>query len=248
MTIKASGRSALILATGLWVCFAGPSQAAADSDATRHASSNSAGAPCTEQYTKHASHHWKKYAHHKSSKVAQKSAPDKKAAEAAGRRCRQFADGPIIRDPGLGRQRQCATGRRRHAGRQRQGDVGAGQQHRAGTPDDPADASRPPTPRSSPPISSTMSIARCSDSTPPAAPLAAGLGRRRRPRAAAPRPPAAAKLHLGPDLADRKDLHRLRRAADDGLRRAHVHGVSDFEPGRGASRPRPRTGRWNRPT
>ena len=33
------------------------------------------------------------------------------------------------------------------------------------------------------------------------------------------------KLHLGPDLADRKDLHRLRRIADDGLRRAHVHGV-----------------------
>ena len=40
MIIKASGRSALILATGLFVCFAGPSQAA-PSDDTATASSNS---------------------------------------------------------------------------------------------------------------------------------------------------------------------------------------------------------------
>ena len=31
----------------------------------------------------------------------------------------------------------------------------------------------------------------------------------------------------GQDLADRKDLHRLRRPADDGVGRAHVHGVAD---------------------
>ena len=33
------------------------------------------------------------------------------------------------------------------------------------------------------------------------------------------------ELHLGPDLPDRKNLHRLWRAADDGLGRTHVHGV-----------------------
>ena len=41
-----------------------------------------------------------------------------------------------------------------------------------------------------------------------------GIGRRQR------------QLDLGPDLADRQDLHRLRRLADDGLRRADVHGVT----------------------
>jgi hypothetical protein len=72
MTIKASGRSALILAAGLWVCFSGPSQAAADGDKT-------AGAPIAlNKYTKHASHHAKKDADQKSGKVASKSADDSK--------------------------------------------------------------------------------------------------------------------------------------------------------------------------
>ena len=43
MKIKGNGRSALILAAGLWVCFAGPSQAAAATDAT--AASSTAGTP-----------------------------------------------------------------------------------------------------------------------------------------------------------------------------------------------------------
>lgn len=71
MTIKASGRSALILAAGLWVCFSGPSQAA-DGDKT-------AGAPIAlNKYTKHASHHAKKDADQKSGKVASKSTDDAK--------------------------------------------------------------------------------------------------------------------------------------------------------------------------
>src|SRR3989442_606212 len=47
MKIKASGRSALILATGLFVCFAGPSQAAASADnaAASTKSEDTAGAP-----------------------------------------------------------------------------------------------------------------------------------------------------------------------------------------------------------
>ena len=68
MTIKASGRAALILATGIWVCAGGPSQAATDN--------SDAAAPA-----KH--HHLKKYAHHKSGKVADQSSTDKKATEAS---------------------------------------------------------------------------------------------------------------------------------------------------------------------
>jgi hypothetical protein len=72
MKTKASGRSALILAAGLWVCFAGPSQAATAGGGA--AETSTAGTPVAlNKYAKHASRHWKKYAHHKSGEVAQKS-------------------------------------------------------------------------------------------------------------------------------------------------------------------------------
>jgi hypothetical protein len=76
MKIKASGRSALILAAGLWVCFAGPSQAAGTNAAT---SSIAASPTAPDKNAKPASGHGKKYAHHKSDD-APKSAADKKAA------------------------------------------------------------------------------------------------------------------------------------------------------------------------
>ncbi|SDS60186.1 hypothetical protein [Bradyrhizobium canariense] len=71
MTIKASGRSALILATGFWICFAGPSQAASADDADNTA------APVA----KHSSHHGKKYAHQSSDKASLKSSDSKKSAD-----------------------------------------------------------------------------------------------------------------------------------------------------------------------
>jgi hypothetical protein len=75
MTIKASGRSALILATGLLVCFAGPSQAAAGADnATATAKSeNAAGVQ------KHGSRHSKSTAQRKSGQQALKSTAAKAA-------------------------------------------------------------------------------------------------------------------------------------------------------------------------
>jgi hypothetical protein len=73
MMIKASGRSALILATGLFVCFAGPSQAAASADGTAAASKSES------VKSAHNPRHWKKFAHRRSSKVAEKSAPAAKA-------------------------------------------------------------------------------------------------------------------------------------------------------------------------
>jgi hypothetical protein len=79
MKIKGNGCSALILAAGLWVCFAAPSPAAAGNDAT--AASPTAGAPIAlNKYTRHGSRHWRTYAHHRSSKEALKSTDDKQAA------------------------------------------------------------------------------------------------------------------------------------------------------------------------
>jgi hypothetical protein len=79
MTIKGSGRSALILATGLWVCLAGPSQAAADANnaAASAKPENAAAAPIALN-----KHHWRKHARRKSSDVALKSSTDNKAAAA----------------------------------------------------------------------------------------------------------------------------------------------------------------------
>jgi hypothetical protein len=79
MTVKASGRSALMLTAGLLVCFAGPSLAAGADNAATSSKSETAGTSVAgtsvEVNAKHASHH----AHRKSSNAALKSS-DKKAA------------------------------------------------------------------------------------------------------------------------------------------------------------------------
>jgi hypothetical protein len=83
MTIKASGRSALIIAAGIWACLIGPLQAAegeGTDNATPSVSSQTAkatGAPIElKKYTK------SRHAQRKSSKAALKSTADKKATEA----------------------------------------------------------------------------------------------------------------------------------------------------------------------
>jgi len=89
MKIKASGHPALILATGLFVCFAGPSQAApsADDVAAAAKSEDAAGASvASKKSAKHGSRHWKSHANRKSGKVAVKSDTDKTdATEVAGK-------------------------------------------------------------------------------------------------------------------------------------------------------------------
>jgi hypothetical protein len=81
MIIKASGRSALILATGLFVCLATPSQATvADNAAAGSKSESAATAPVTSnRYARHGSRHGKVYAHRKSSHLALKFPGDRKA-------------------------------------------------------------------------------------------------------------------------------------------------------------------------
>jgi sRNA-binding protein len=73
MTSKASGRAALLLATGIWMGLGAASQAATATDGTTAAATTS----------RHSSHHSRKYAHRKAAKVADQSAADKKAVEAS---------------------------------------------------------------------------------------------------------------------------------------------------------------------
>jgi hypothetical protein len=79
MIIKATGRSALIVATGLFVCFAGPSQAAGTDNTTASPKQDSTAPVVLSKFTKHAARHGKSDAHHKSGKLAEKPA-DKKDA------------------------------------------------------------------------------------------------------------------------------------------------------------------------
>ena len=77
MMIKASGRSALILATGLFVCFAGPSPATAAGSDSAAATSKSESATSGKS-VRQGARHWKRYAHASQRKVASKSADSKK--------------------------------------------------------------------------------------------------------------------------------------------------------------------------
>jgi len=84
MTIKASGRAALILATGLLVWFAGPSQAATDEDDGAISAETAAGPPIAlNRYASPGSRHRRRHAHRRSGKVALKSSASTKAAEVA---------------------------------------------------------------------------------------------------------------------------------------------------------------------
>jgi hypothetical protein len=81
MTIKASGRWALIIAAGIWACLAGPLQAAEGADSVIPSVPNEAAKPTSapivlKKYTK------SRHAQRKSSKAALKSTADKKAPEA----------------------------------------------------------------------------------------------------------------------------------------------------------------------
>jgi hypothetical protein len=84
MTIKASGRAALILATGLFVWFASPSQAATDEDDGAVSAETAAGPPIAlNRYANPDPRHRRHHAHRRTSKVALKSSASTKAAEVA---------------------------------------------------------------------------------------------------------------------------------------------------------------------
>jgi len=77
--VKASGRSALILATGLFVCFAGPTPVTAAST-DRAAATSKSDSATSGKSVRQGMRHWKRYSR-RSGKVASKPAETKKAAE-----------------------------------------------------------------------------------------------------------------------------------------------------------------------
>lgn len=85
MTIKTIGRSAVLAAAGLLLCFAEPSPAAAGAEDTAAATKpETAGAPIAlHKSVRHDSRHGKKYAHRGSGKVEQKASTGDKTADAA---------------------------------------------------------------------------------------------------------------------------------------------------------------------
>jgi hypothetical protein len=79
MMIKASGRSALIVAAGLFACFAGPLPAQAAGGDSAAASQSETAAPAKS--VRHSARHWKRYAHREYTRSAAKSSESSKAAE-----------------------------------------------------------------------------------------------------------------------------------------------------------------------
>ena len=84
MMFKASARSAMILAAGLFVFSAGPSQAAVRADEANASSKSAttAGAPTPHKKLRHGWRHKKSYAHHRSHRLALKPDTETKAATA----------------------------------------------------------------------------------------------------------------------------------------------------------------------
>ena len=80
MNVKPSGRSALIVMTGLFVCFASPAQVTAASSDSSGASSKSDDSTSGKS-VRQSSRHWKRYAHRRTSGATSKSAEAKKAAD-----------------------------------------------------------------------------------------------------------------------------------------------------------------------
>jgi hypothetical protein len=99
MKIKASGRSALILATALFVCSSAPSQATetAEEATASVAPEMVASAPIVlHTPAKRGSRHGKKHAERKPSKVVNKSSADKKSDEAAAEDAAPTAISPAL--------------------------------------------------------------------------------------------------------------------------------------------------------
>jgi hypothetical protein len=94
MSVKASGRAALILATGLFACFASPSHVTAASSDSSGASSKSDDAT-PDKSVRQSSRHWKRHAHHRYARAASKSTEAKNASE------KDVADAGTVSPPAI---------------------------------------------------------------------------------------------------------------------------------------------------
>ena len=229
MTIKASARSALILAAGLLVGFAGPLPAiAAGADADSATVSKSDSATSGKSARQGSRSLKKRYAHRKDTPAVSKSAESNKTDE------KQVADASGGTPPAIPEWLANANAQMTAADAAAAPDsakgMSAAMSEKANTvlqaaADKPADAEAPADTAAAAPdqlneidralhlqeaTPSTQTVAMASTSRPAADGQAA----------------TQRQFHPGQDLADRKDLHRLRRAADDGVGRADVHGVA----------------------
>jgi hypothetical protein len=98
MNIKASGRSALIIAAGFWLCVSGPLQAAEDADGGVSASkSESAGAPVAlNKFAKKSRYRKQASSHRKAVKVASKAVTEN--AKVAEKKKAKDADAAMTDD------------------------------------------------------------------------------------------------------------------------------------------------------
>ena len=238
MKIKGNGRSALILVAGLWVCFAGPSPAAAGNDATT--ASSTAGAPIAlNKYTRHGSRHWRRYAHHRSSKVALKSTDDKDDKKAAATDVTATDADKSTPPPSSSEIPPTVANAKAElaASNSPTSDAAQAMSVRANNivqnaPNNPADAQPAAESQVVAPdqLNDVDRALHEANAPATAAPLADGRGRAacglRHGAGGGRQRCQQQRRHLGQNLADRKDLHRIWRAADDGLRCAHVHGMS----------------------
>ncbi len=195
-----------------------------------------AGAPIAlNKYTRHSSHHWRRYAHHKSSKVALKSTDDKKAAatDVAADDADKSSTPPSSSEipPSVANANAQLAASDSPTERRRPGHVGAGRRYSA-EPRRTIRLTRSPTAESQVVAADQLNdVDRAlHEGNPPAAPIA--MASAEPPVASAAAPVVAGSAASSSDstwdrdLPDRENLHRFRRTADDGLRRAHVHGVS----------------------
>jgi hypothetical protein len=213
MTVKASGRSALILATGLFVCFAGPSPATA-AGTDRAAATSKSDSATPKKYVRQGARHAKRYAR-RSGKVASKPAETRKAAE------KDVADAST--DSTLTIPASVANANAQLASAEAPAGSAQAMTEKANTillaaADKPAEA-QPDRP------GGFLRSAQRRRSGPAAEPGHADGGDGGAQTRGAGAGFQQSEFDLGRDLADRKDLHRLRCTADDGFRRAHVHGV-----------------------
>ncbi len=225
MTIKASAGSAMILAAGLLVSLAGPPPAMAAGTAADSAAVSKSESAVSGKSARQGSRYLKKrYAHRKYTRTASKSAESRKADE------KQVADASGGTPPAMPEWLANANAQMTAADAVPDSARGmsAAMSEKANTvlqaaADKPADAEAPADTAVAAP-DQLNDDDRALHATPLHADGCDGLDQtgRGEPRSGGEQ----RQFHPGQDLTDRKDLHRLRSPADDGVGRANVHGVA----------------------
>ncbi len=222
--MKASGRAASIVLAGLFLLFGGAAQAAPSSSASSKpdSASKQADADKSSQPRRHTSHR------HTGTKTAQKSddKADKKDAAPQTDEAKAGNDVPVSSQmpPDVANANAQLATADTPTSAAASAMTGRANDNVQAAADNTAAA--PGAENQVVPPDQLNDIDRALQQDNPSAQKA---GDRRNRRAAASGPgdgEQPAELGLGPELPDRQDLHRRRHAADTGLCRPHVHGLT----------------------